>query len=135
MISLKNCFGLFVIVLSLFTGVSSQAQVNKVADIDSTGAERNQVSKQIIQLRDTISVKIISLNAQLTSAAPINKPIVEKATRDMKFYQAQLDKGLDEIINTKVWQPDIRKRSTRLLSDMRERFKVTEKELEKIGYQ
>ncbi|HEY3401810.1 MAG TPA: hypothetical protein VGK59_00395 [Ohtaekwangia sp.] len=133
--SLKNCFGLFVFVLSLFTGGSSHAQVNKVADADSTAEERNQVSKQIIQLRDTISVKIISLNNQLTSAAPVNKPIVEKATRDMKFYQAQLDKGLDEIISTKVWQPDIRKRSTRLLSDMREKFKVTEKELEKIGYQ
>ena len=117
----------------LFVVVSLNAQSSDIAD--SIADERNHMSKQIIQLRDTISIKIISLNNQLASVTPVNKPTVEKATRDLKFYQAQLEKGLDEIINTKVWQADIRNRSTRLLSDMREKFKITGKELEKIGYQ
>ena len=133
MISVKNSSRIFIAAFLLFGAVSLNAQSSDVTD--SIADERNSMSKQIIRLRDTISIKIISLNNELTSVAPINKPTVEKATRDLKFYQAQLEKGLDEIINTKVWQADIRSRSTRLLSDMREKFKITGKELEKIGYQ
>jgi len=129
MLKTLSCAGVIILLLG---AASLHAQVLN-AD-DSLAADRNKVTRQIIQLRDTISTKIIYISTKLPGTTPVHKPVVEKATRDLKFYQAQLEKGLDEIINTKVWQADIKDRSTRLLSDMRQKFKITENELEKVGY-
>ena len=114
--------------------LSSPVHAQVMNASDSLIADRNKMSKQIIQLRDTISIRIIDINSKISESTATSKPVIEKATRDMKFYQAQLEKGLDEIINTKVWQTDIKDRSTRLLVDMRQKFKITEKELEKVGH-
>src|SRR5688572_18092342 len=127
----KRLSGLCIVALLLCTASLHAQEMNT---LDSLSADRNKVSKQIIQLRDTISLKVVYISNKLSQTTPTHKPVAEKATRDLKFYQAQLEKGLDEIINTKVWQGDIKERSTRLLSDMRQKFKITEKELEKIGY-
>lgn len=128
---MKKQFVLMCVVLLFSCGFLNAQQLNNP---DSAVLERNQMSKKIIQLRDTIAVKIISVSTASPTLPATSKPVYEKATRDLKFYQAQLEKGLDEIINTKVWQADIKSRSSRLLTDMREKYKITERELEKIGH-
>jgi hypothetical protein len=84
---------------------------------------KENMSRELITLRDSVSTTLAALNKDSESIASDSTQQYQKASHDLTRYKVQLDKTIDDVVKTKSWNSDIKNRVYRILSDVRREFK------------
>jgi hypothetical protein len=90
------------------------AQTEKLSSGDSTRIEleRTALSAELIQLRDSISISILAIDAKVKKTMPSASAKLMAASKELKGYKDHLELDIEEITQTGLnsWRADSLKR-------------------------
>jgi hypothetical protein len=116
----KNSFPFFV---ALIISVNVYSQNNNLR-ADTVNIDLKNISTQLITLRDSIGVELISLDKRLVKGQDETRMNLEKSKCKLNVYKAELEKLIEELTKADVsYITDIKKRSYRTVIDVRREFR------------
>jgi hypothetical protein len=117
----KNNFGIFCFSLLVFTNLYGQ---NNNLHSDTVNIDLKNVSSQLITLRDSIGVELMSLDKRLVKAPDDSRMNLEKSKCKLNVYKSELEKLIEEVTQADIsYITDIKKRSYRTVIDVRREFR------------
>lgn len=119
------------IVITFFAWIGSShfvtAQSVKLQSGDSVRIEleRNALSKELIQLRDSMSITLLAFDAKIVKALPSKVKKLEAARKELSTYQDQVELDLEEVIATSqnAWSDSARERIRLYANNTRKEYK------------
>lgn len=81
---------------------------------------REDISRDLIQLRDSVNNTLNTLQKNSTMAADQHH---SKMIQDLTRNKVQLDKAIDEVVNTKSWNKEIGDRTVHTIDDVRKEYR------------
>jgi hypothetical protein len=85
-------------------------------------ADKDKVSKDLILLRDSVNSTIARLSQQEVQASDPMRPAYPKMTQDLNRFKIQLDKAVEDVVNSD-WNTDVRIRTSQTVADVRREYK------------
>lgn len=105
--------------------------VSYAQQIDPAQGSKENLSRELITLRDSINIMLAAMNRSSGSIAADSTQRYQKASQDLTRYKTQLDKTIDEVVKNRSWNSDIMNRTYGTLSDVRREFKRIKTDYEK----
>jgi hypothetical protein len=113
---------LLVFSVSVFFCNSIYCQNNSLRS-DTVNIDLKNISSQLITLRDSIGVELMSLDKRLVRATNESRVNLEKSKCKLNVYRAELEKLIEELTQADIsYITDIKKRSYRTVLDVRREF-------------
>jgi hypothetical protein len=114
--------GWLVFSASFFFCISIYCQNNSLRS-DTVNIDLKNISSQLITLRDSIGVELMSLDKRLVRATDESRVNFEKSKCKLNVYRAELEKLIEELTQADIsYITDIKKRSYRTVLDVRREF-------------
>jgi hypothetical protein len=121
---MKNIFRFFacLLVAVLMARPHYAQEIPPGQDTREEAGTRENLSRQLVALRDSVNTMLGEISKQSSSAIEAPDPRYQKITHDLTRYKAQLDKTIDEVVNSKIWNDDMGIRTSQTLADVRREF-------------
>jgi signal transduction histidine kinase len=87
---------------------------------------REGVSRDLIVLRDSVNGTLNTLQKNSTMAAEQHH---NKTIQDLTRCKVQLDKAIDEVVNTKKWTKEIGDKTVNTVDDVRKEYRRIKEDL------
>ena len=115
-------FACFVLVTFVAGSLFAQEIPPPPGQHQGESATRENLSRQLVSLRDSVSTMLGEITKRSSNAIEAPDPRYQKITHDLTRYKTQLDKTIDEVVNSKIWNSDMGIRTTQTLADVRREF-------------
>ena len=103
----------------LFCLICSVATVIAQKTDQTVTNSREDLSRNLILLRDSVNTSLTTLQKNSTMATDQHH---SKLIQDLTRNKVQLDKAIDEIVNTKNWNKDLSDRTVQTIEDVRKEY-------------
>jgi hypothetical protein len=97
-------------------------QVRAQSVDDDSPTSREQVSRAIITLRDSLSGTLAELQKNSSEAIEAS-PQQAKDIQDLIRYKVRLDKSIDEIVNSRTWSMELSEKTIHTIDDVRKEYR------------
>jgi hypothetical protein len=87
---------------------------------------REDISRDLIVLRDSVNSTLNTLQKNSTMATDQHH---NKVIQDLTKNKIQLDKSIDEVVNTKRWTKEIGDRTSQTVEDVRKEYRRIQEDL------
>jgi hypothetical protein len=89
-------------------------------------ASKEDISRDLIELRDSVNTTLNTLQKNSTMAADQHH---DKVIQDLTKNKVQLDKAIDEVVSTKRWSKEVGDRTEHTVDDVRKEYRRIKEDL------